>query len=97
MGRPAVYSGMLRKIEHVRQIIDKAGLPVEIEVDGGITSDNSRCVIEKGADILVSGAMSSPVRTWPRPLANSEDAQLPPTEYTGVRSNGIEGMRGVFE
>ena len=25
-----------------------------------------------------------------------EDAQLPPTEYTGVRSNGIEGMRGVL-
>ena len=54
-GQPFI-PGMLRKIEQVRQIIDEAGLPVEIEVDGGITSDNSRCVIEKGADILVSGS-----------------------------------------
>ncbi len=54
-GQPFIPT-MLRKIEQVRRIIDNAGLPVEIEADGGITSDNSRAVIEKGANILVSGS-----------------------------------------
>jgi ribulose-phosphate 3-epimerase len=47
---------MLPKIQKIRHLIDESGLRIEIEVDGGITADNSSRVIEEGADILVSGS-----------------------------------------
>ncbi|HHY18184.1 MAG TPA: ribulose-phosphate 3-epimerase [Firmicutes bacterium] len=47
---------MVEKIHEVKKIACGAGSPVEIEVDGGITSGNCCHVIEKGADILVSGS-----------------------------------------
>ena len=36
-------------------MIDARGLPVEIEIDGGIKIDNARLAAEAGVDILVSG------------------------------------------
>src|SRR3989338_2320651 len=47
---------MLPKIRKLREIIDKAKLDVEIEVDGGINGDTARQVIAAGADILVAGS-----------------------------------------
>ena len=54
-GQPFIPE-MLSKIGRVKQIIDRAGLSIEIEVDGGVTSDNSQALIDAGADILVSGS-----------------------------------------
>ena len=45
----------LRKIESIRKMIDKAGLSVDLEVDGGIDAVTSRRAIEAGADALVAG------------------------------------------
>jgi ribulose-phosphate 3-epimerase len=45
----------LRKIESIRKMIDKAGLTVDLEVDGGIDAVTSRRAIEAGADALVAG------------------------------------------
>ena len=45
----------LRKIESIRKMIDKAGLTVDLEVDGGIDPVTSRRAIEAGADALVAG------------------------------------------
>jgi ribulose-phosphate 3-epimerase len=45
----------LRKIESIRKMIDKAGLSVDLEVDGGIDPVTSRRAIEAGADALVAG------------------------------------------
>ncbi len=45
----------LDKIKELRSKIDLLNLKVEIEVDGGINFENSKSVIEAGADILVSG------------------------------------------
>ena len=36
-------------------MIDEKGLNVKIEIDGGVTLDNAKQIIEAGADILVSG------------------------------------------
>jgi ribulose-phosphate 3-epimerase len=45
----------IKKIESLRQMIDQQNLQVKIEVDGGITLDNAKQVIDAGADVLVAG------------------------------------------
>jgi ribulose-phosphate 3-epimerase len=47
---------MLPKVEKVRQWIDARGLPVELEVDGGIKIDNIGLLAKAGADVFVSGS-----------------------------------------
>jgi ribulose-phosphate 3-epimerase len=57
-GGQSFISSQLRKIEAVRKQIDKAGLEVDLEVDGGIDGDTARRAIEAGADVLVAGTAS---------------------------------------
>lgn len=45
----------LRKIEYVANRIARSGLPVEIEVDGGVNLENSREIRDAGATVLVAG------------------------------------------
>jgi len=45
----------LDKIRALKQQITARGLPVAIEVDGGINPSNARAVREAGADVLVAG------------------------------------------
>ena len=44
------------KIERLKKIIDKRGLQVEIEVDGGIGPDNINEVSSAGASVFVAGS-----------------------------------------
>jgi ribulose-phosphate 3-epimerase len=53
-GQSFVHSA-LRKIEAVRKMIDKQGLDVDLEVDGGIDRETAPQVIAAGADALVAG------------------------------------------
>jgi len=46
---------VLDKIKKLKKIKDEKNLNFDIEVDGGINFDNSKLVIEAGANILVSG------------------------------------------
>ena len=46
---------VLQKIKNLRKIKIEKNLSFDIEVDGGINLENSKSVIEAGADILVSG------------------------------------------
>src|SRR3989304_4153949 len=55
-GGQAFIPESIEKIAAVRRMIDTSGSVVELEVDGGVTSDNAAAVIEAGADILVAGA-----------------------------------------
>jgi ribulose-phosphate 3-epimerase len=48
-------SPQLGKIEAVRRMIDKAGLVIDLEVDGGVDPDTARHCIAAGADALVAG------------------------------------------
>jgi ribulose-phosphate 3-epimerase len=48
--------GSLEKIRVLRKMIAEAGLPVRIEVDGGIKPANAKTVADAGADILVMGS-----------------------------------------
>ena len=46
----------LKKLEQVRQLIDDAGLPIRLQVDGGVGVDNIRRIANAGADIFVAGS-----------------------------------------
>jgi ribulose-phosphate 3-epimerase len=45
----------LLKIKQLREMIDERSLHVKIEVDGGVTLDNAKSIIDAGADVLVAG------------------------------------------
>src|SRR5258707_14724681 len=44
------------KIRHISQMVRERGLPVEIEVDGGIDEKTAPLVVAAGASILVAGS-----------------------------------------
>ena len=44
------------KIRHISQLVRERGLPVEIEVDGGIDEKTAPLVVSAGAGILVAGS-----------------------------------------
>jgi ribulose-phosphate 3-epimerase len=46
----------LHKIKQLREIIDHRSLPVKIEVDGGVTLQNAKSILEAGAHVLVAGS-----------------------------------------
>ena len=54
-GGQSFISSQLRKIEAIRDRIDRLGKAIDLEVDGGVGPDNCRQVIDAGADALVAG------------------------------------------
>lgn len=46
----------VEKVKKLRKMIDEKGLAVDIQVDGGVTLDNARTLLEAGANILVAGS-----------------------------------------
>jgi ribulose-phosphate 3-epimerase len=55
-GGQAYIPSVEKKVARLRQMIDDAGLPVELEVDGGITNDTIRGAAAAGADVFISGS-----------------------------------------
>jgi ribulose-phosphate 3-epimerase len=47
---------VLPKIEAVRRAIDRRGLNISLEVDGGVAPDTVRRVVDAGANVLVAGS-----------------------------------------
>jgi len=45
----------LNKIRELRKMIDDNQLQVKIEIDGGVTLENAKAIIDAGADVLVAG------------------------------------------
>lgn len=43
------------KIRRLRELIDESGSKALIEIDGGVTLDNARAILDAGADVLVAG------------------------------------------
>ena len=44
------------RIRQVRQMADELGIELDIQVDGGITRDNARVVLDAGANVIVAGS-----------------------------------------
>ncbi len=47
---------VLGKVRRLREMIDRAGLATELEVDGGIKAGNVARLVEAGARVIVSGS-----------------------------------------
>jgi ribulose-phosphate 3-epimerase len=47
---------VLPKLRNLRQMIDKSGHDIDLEIDGGIGPDNARLVTEAGANVIVAGS-----------------------------------------
>jgi len=45
----------IHRIKQLRELIDERSLKVKIEIDGGVTLENARSIINAGADVLVAG------------------------------------------
>ena len=46
----------LEKLRRTRALIDESGLPIRLEIDGGVKLDNIREIAEAGADTFVAGS-----------------------------------------
>lgn len=57
------------KIKQLKEMINERLLDVKIEVDGGVTLENAKSIIEAGADVLVAG---NTVFRSPDPMATIE-------------------------
>lgn len=55
-GGQKFMSDMLPKISALKQEIEDRGLQVDIQVDGGITPETAKLVIDAGANVLVAGS-----------------------------------------
>jgi ribulose-phosphate 3-epimerase len=55
-GGQSFIDSALRKVEQARQLIDRSGRDIRLEVDGGIKVDNIRRVANAGADTFVAGS-----------------------------------------
>lgn len=47
---------VLPKLRNLRQMIDKSGRDIDLEIDGGIGPDNARLVTDAGANVIVAGS-----------------------------------------
>ncbi len=55
-GGQSFIPGQLRKVEALRELVDKAGLDIIIEVDGGVTPVTAPQCVAAGATALVAGS-----------------------------------------
>ena len=55
-GGQAYIPAVEPKIARLRRMIDESGLPIELEVDGGITDRTVRAAAAAGADVFISGS-----------------------------------------
>jgi ribulose-phosphate 3-epimerase len=54
-GGQSFIASQLAKIATIREMIDKSGRTIDLEVDGGINAETAAVAIASGADVLVAG------------------------------------------
>ena len=54
-GGQSFMASQLRKVQRLRDMAERAGLDVVVEVDGGVTAANARACLDAGATALVAG------------------------------------------
>lgn len=55
-GGQRFLTSSLRKLEALRERIQKSGSDIRLEVDGGVAPDTAEAVVRAGADVLVAGS-----------------------------------------
>lgn len=70
----------LEKLRRLRALLQMHGAQARIEIDGGITAQNARAVVEAGAEILVAGsaifASDNPAEAVRQMLQSSAEAHI---------------------
>ena len=54
-GGQSFIPNTIHKIKELRRMLDEKGLNVDIEIDGGVTLDNAKSILDAGATVLVAG------------------------------------------
>lgn len=66
-GGQSFIENTFKKVKQLRKIIESNGASTKIEIDGGVTDQNAKQLVEAGADVLVAGSFvfgaSDPVET----------------------------------
>ncbi len=55
-GGQKLIASALEKITQLRRLLDERAWPAEIEIDGGIKTDNIEAAVKAGANVIVSGS-----------------------------------------
>ena len=55
-GGQSFIEKLIKKVEDLKLLISKHNSNALIEIDGGVTSNNAKKLVEKGADVLVAGS-----------------------------------------
>ena len=55
-GGQSFIPGTLDKLREAREIIDASGLPIRLQVDGGVNVQNIKAIAQAGADTFVAGS-----------------------------------------
>ena len=55
-GGQALIPSTLEKVKLIRERADSLGLEIDIQVDGGINSENAKVAVNSGANVLVAGS-----------------------------------------
>jgi len=56
LGGQKLIPATMEKVRQVRRMLDEAGSPALLEVDGGLDEHNAAAIIDAGADVLVAGS-----------------------------------------
>ena len=55
-GGQSFIPGTLDKLREARELIDASGLPIRLQVDGGVNVQNIKAIAQAGADTFVAGS-----------------------------------------
>ena len=55
-GGQSFIPGTLDKLREARELIDASGLPIRLQVDGGVNVNNIKTIAQAGADTFVAGS-----------------------------------------
>ena len=80
-GGQSFIRSCLPKITELRQRIDALGLPIELEVDGGVKTENIEEIAAAGADVFVAGSA----------VFGADDYR---TTIARLKDNGQRGQQG---
>ena len=81
-GGQSFIPGVLPKIRRVREIIERTGREIRLEVDGGVKIDNIGSIAEAGADTFVAGSAIFGTRDYRATI-------------TALRAGARQNRRGV--
>jgi ribulose-phosphate 3-epimerase len=55
-GGQSFIESTFQKVSKLKSIIDQSGASTKIEIDGGVTDQNAKQLVDCGADVLVAGS-----------------------------------------